>query len=131
MKVKKWILPSLVILGLAIPLALPLLVGAQVTTPGMQEGLLGFTTGAGITGETSLPLIIGRIVRIVISLLGLVATVIVIIGGFKWMTSGGSEEKIADAKKLMINGLIGLVLVILAYAIATFIISQLGGITQE
>jgi len=60
-----------------------------------------------------------------------VATVIVIIGGFKWMTSGGSEEKIADAKKLMINGLIGLVLVILAYAIATFIISQLGGITQE
>ena len=126
MKVKKWIIPGLIILGLA----LPLLASAQVETEGMQAGLGEFTTGAGITGETSLPLIIGRIVKIIISLLGLVAAVIIIIGGFKWMTSAGNEEKITAAKKLMINGLIGLILVILAYAIATFIITQLGGITE-
>ena len=122
---KKWIIPGLVILGLA----LPLLAGAQIATPGMQEGFTEFGEQAGY-GQADLTKIIGQIVKIVISLLGLVAAVIIIVGGFMWMTSGGEEEKITKAKKLMINGLIGLILVILAYAIATFIINQLGGITE-
>ena len=123
---KKWIIPGLVILGLA----LPLLAGAQ-TTAGMQWGVSTFQTEAGYGGTTDLPTVIGRIVKIVISLLGLVAAVIIIVGGFKWMTSAGAEEKITEARKLMINGLIGLILVILAYAIATFIISQLGGVAAQ
>ena len=94
----------------------------------MMTGFAQFKTEAGYAGETDLPTIIGRVVKIVISFLGLIAAVIIIVGGFKWMTSGGAEEKIADAKKLMINGLIGLILVVLAYALASFIISQLGGL---
>ena len=129
MKMKKWILPCLIILGLAIPLVLPLLVSAEVTT--MGEGLQDFgETAMGTGAETSLPIIIGQVVKIVISLLGLIAAVIIIVGGFMWMTSGGEEEKITKAKKLMINGLIGLILVILAYAIATFIISKLAGVAK-
>jgi len=78
-------------------------------------------------GQTtvSLTTIIGNIIKVVVSLLGLIAVVLIIIGGFQWMTSGGEEEKITKAKQLMINGIIGLVIIVLAYAIATFIIDKL------
>lgn len=81
-------------------------------------------------GEASLSKIIGNIIKIVLSLLGLVAVVLIIVGGFQWMTSGGNEEKIGNAKKLMGAALIGLIIVILAYAIASFVISNLTGVTN-
>lgn len=100
------------------------LVKAQTLDVGLLED---FRTTAGY-GEASLPQIIGRIVRIILSLLGLIAVIIIIIGGLMWMTSGGSPEKIDKAKKIIINALIGLLIVVSAYAIASFIISKLGGI---
>jgi len=104
----------------------PMPAAAEITGgAGMEE----FTEASGVSGA-SLPTIIGRIVRIVISFLGLIAAVIIIVGGFQWMTSGGNEDKIAKAKKLMINGVIGMVLVVLAYAIATFIMSQIVTIAE-
>ncbi len=82
-------------------------------------------------GEATLPQAIGRIVRIGLSLLGLLAVIIMIIGGFMWMTSGGAVEKIKKAKGIMINGLIGLLIIVFAYALVSFVIGQLGGISSN
>ena len=57
------------------------------------------------------------------------AVVIILIGGFEWMTAGGSEDKIATAKKRMGAGVVGLVIIFLAYAIASFVITQLMDVT--
>ena len=125
---KKAVFISLIVLSLVLPMMFYANQAVGAVTPPMQEGLDVFQTASGASTAT-LPAVIGRIVRIVISLLGLVAAIIIILGGFQWMTSGGNEEKIAGAKKLMINGLIGMVLVILAYAIASFVITQLTVVT--
>ncbi len=66
-----------------------------------------------------------RIINLVLTFLGLVAVVIVLIGGFKWMTAGGSEEKIGAAKKLLVGGLVGLVIVLLAWGISTWVITTI------
>jgi len=116
---------SLLILG-SILLLIPLAVSAQAQ---MNQGLQEFL-GQTNMGNVSLPTAIGRIVRIVISFLGLIAVVIVIIGGFKWMTSGGNEEAVGKAKKLMVSGLIGLAIIILAYAVAVFVINALADIVR-
>src|SRR3989338_7586660 len=42
-----------------------------------------------------------RIINVILTLLGTVATVIILIGGFKWMTAGGNDDKIGESKKLM------------------------------
>ena len=86
-------------------------------------------TSAGI-GESSLPAILGRIFKIVLSVLGLIALVVVIIAGIQWMTSGGNSEKIKKAKALLSAGLIGLLIIVCAYAMVSFIISSLGGVTE-
>lgn len=75
--------------------------------------------------NVELTVVIGRIVRIILSFLGLIAVIIIIIGGFQWMTSGGNEEKIGAAKKLMGAGIVGLIIVVLAYAIASFVINAI------
>jgi len=41
------------------------------------------------------------------------------------MTAGGNDEKVGKAKKMMIQGVIGMIIILLAYAIATFVIQRL------
>ena len=68
---------------------------------------------------------IAQIIRVAMGLLGIVAVVIILIGGFKWMTAGGNEDQVGEAKKWIFSGVIGLVIILSAYALASFIITQL------
>ncbi len=68
---------------------------------------------------------IARIIRVAMSLLGIIAVVIILIGGFTWMTAGGNDEKVGEAKKWIFSGVIGLAIILSSYAIATFVINSL------
>ena len=68
--------------------------------------------------------VVVNVIKFVLSFLGILAVVIVLYAGFKWMLSGGSEDKVSEAKKMLIAGLIGLVIVLLSYAIADFVLTQ-------
>jgi hypothetical protein len=118
-RVNLWM--SLLVIGFL--LFLPNLVFAQ---PIMNQGLGEFENVTGLQ-PTPLPILIGRIVKIILSFLGLIGLIIIIIGGFLWMTSGGVPEKISKAKKLIINGLIGLLIIVFAYAVVSFILKLLSG----
>lgn len=74
--------------------------------------------------------IVGRIINFVLSFLGLVVLVLVIYAGFLWMTSGGEEEKVRRAQNILKNAAIGLVIILSAWGITTFILSRLWGATQ-
>lgn len=84
-----------------------------------------FTGATGLGGETDLQVTIANLIRVVIQFLGVVAVVIVLYGGFKWMTASGSDEKVAEAKKILIAGLIGLAIVLTALAITNFAIGSI------
>ena len=73
-------------------------------------------------GTRDLKEIIAGIVNIFLGFLGILATLTVLYGGFIWMTSNGNSEKIEKAKRLLINGVIGLVIILSSYAIARFIL---------
>lgn len=75
---------------------------------------------------TDIRVIIAKIIRAAFALLGLVFLVIVLYGGFLWMTAGGNEEKISSAKRLFFNGVIGLVIMLSAVGITQFIMHLLG-----
>jgi Zn-dependent protease with chaperone function len=85
---------------------------------------LGYATATGLT-STDIRETAARIINVALGLLGIIAVIIILIGGFKWMTAGGNEEKVGEAKKLITAGIIGLVVIITAYAIAAFVISSL------
>ncbi len=64
----------------------------------------------------------------VLGFLGIVLLAIVMYAGFTWMTAGGEAEKIAKAKSMLVNAVAGIVIVASSYAIASFVIGQLGTI---
>jgi len=76
-------------------------------------------------GTQSLQATITSIIRVALSLLGIVALVIILMGGFKWMTAAGSEEKVKEAKRLIFQGIIGMAIVLSAFAITTFVVESL------
>jgi hypothetical protein len=76
-------------------------------------------------GTTDIRTIIGRIIYVALGIMGTVLLVIIIYAGFLWMTAGGNEERVATAKKWLINGVIGLAIILASYAITYFIITRL------
>ncbi|MBI2011480.1 hypothetical protein HYS91_01795 [Candidatus Daviesbacteria bacterium] len=74
--------------------------------------------GSGVDPNTALGTIIGNLVTIVIVLGALMVLVFLVIGAFNWITSGGEKEKVASARGTILNALIGLVVLAVAFVIA-------------
>lgn len=90
------------------------------------------SVGASIALSESNPVQVAtKVINILLSFLGILALAVILWGGFIWMTSNGSEEKIATARKILLNGAIGLVIILSAWGIATFILSKLISVTGD
>jgi len=113
-----WALSALILLTLVI---LPTIVLAQGANP-INEGLEKFSAENVALGTKDIRTSVGQIINVLMGFLGVIAVVIVLIGGFKWMTAGGNEEKVGEAKKLIMSGVIGLAIVLASYSIATFVV---------
>jgi hypothetical protein len=85
---------------------------------------LNYATAIGL-GTQDVRSTISNIIRAFMGLLGIVAVCIILLGGFKWMTAAGNEEAVNDAKKLIVSGVIGLVIILSAYAIAQFVVGSI------
>lgn len=80
-------------------------------------------------GTTDIRVIVARIIRNFFALLGIVAVVLILYGGFLWMTSNGEESQIDKAKRVILNAVIGLAIILSAVAITQFILSRLSEAT--
>jgi len=87
---------------------------------------IGLEMGAGTgLGNRDLRISTSLVIRAAMGLLGIAATVIVLIGGYTWMTAGGNDEKIGEAKKWMFAGVIGLAIIFSAYSISNFVLDRI------
>ncbi len=98
----------------------------QLEAEDLLSADFGDSTGL---GQSDLQEAIGSLIRVALGFLGVVAVVIILLGGFKWMTAGGNDEKVGEAKRLIVAGIIGLAIILSAYAIASFVISSIVGAT--
>lgn len=96
------------------------------TTPDL--GLAQVGEGLGMPA-TDIRLIVARIIRVALGLLGIVVLGLILYGGYVWMTAGGNEDNIATAKKILFNAVIGLAIILSAFTIVSFVINQLVGAT--
>lgn len=67
----------------------------------------------------------GQIIGLALSFVGVIFLVLMIYAGIMWMTAQGNDQQVGKAKNLLINAIIGLVIVFAAYAITTFIGSEI------
>ncbi len=68
---------------------------------------------------------VGLIINVGLGLIGVVFLIILISGGFLWMTAGGNSDQTKRAKDMMSRAVIGTAIVLMAYAITFFVITLL------
>ena len=135
---KKKILKNIVSLAALFLMIMPMLLvasSANATALGPQDlwgkqlDSTGKPTGANIDVSTQTGLgaadprvVVANVIRVVLGFLGIIAVIIIVIGGFEWMTSGGSDAKAKEGKTRIVNGVIGLLIILAAYGIANFAI---------
>ncbi len=114
-------------------LCLALLVLILPITAAAQEDMFGLNVinKANIALPGAEPTVTAvRIINIALGFLGIIAVVIVLYGGFMWMTAGGNEERITKAKQILTAGIIGLIIIVMAWGIARYAISALMNVTK-
>lgn len=66
-----------------------------------------------------------QITNVVLYIVGVIAVIMLIIGGIKYVVSGGDAKKVTDAKNTVLYAIIGLIIAFLAFAIVNFVITSL------
>jgi hypothetical protein len=72
-----------------------------------------------------------NIVKFLMTFLGIIAVVIILYGGFMWMTAAGNEDRVGKAKSIIVAGAIGLAVIISAYVIVNFVISTTNSVVTN
>jgi len=98
------------------------IVRAQADTLGIEQ-----IDQNSVLASEDIRIIIVRIINTLLGLLGIVTVVLMVYAGYIIMTAAGSEERIAQGRKIMINAVIGLIIIMSAWAITKFIINALSG----
>ncbi len=132
----RYLMASAITLTMAFVMVAPTQVNSQNSAkiqdcgPGDIFGCksLGGNNGVGLSSAPPGQIIV-KLIQTAMGFLGLVAVVIILYGGFKWMTAAGNEEKVEEAKKLIGAGIIGMIIILTAYALVTFVLRSLFSIT--
>jgi hypothetical protein len=128
--IKKNLLIIASTLALAFAVAVPAVVGAQ--TPDIDGSLC---SGANLStapascaedaeAEQSINDIIATVINIFSLVVGVVSVIMIIVGGLKYITSGGDSSNITGAKNTILYAIVGLVIVALAQIIVRFVLSR-------
>ncbi len=94
----------------------------------IQGGLTSLKTGATElpSTETDLKVTVGKVIQIFLGFLGIIAVVLILFAGFLWMTAGGDSGKVDKAKDYIKNAVIGIVIILSAYIITSYVLTQVG-----
>lgn len=129
MKPGKWFLALVLVIGLATGLSLVLTPAPQVHAAStFSVESIGGSIGL---GSADLKTTVINILKWVLGALTLVALVYLIYGGFLWLTAAGDERRIEKAKQVILQALIGMVIVLLAWAIVIFVAGGISNILGQ
>jgi hypothetical protein len=137
-KIKTLIVTLALSLGLVAPMAVPAVASALgdannninkglctgVTDATGSEGSNGGCFNTDGNGEGTLKTLAQKIINIFSIIVGIVAVIMVIYGGFRYITSGGDSSRVGNAKNTLIYAIIGLIIVALAQFLVHFVLTS-------
>jgi len=115
---------TLTVLTLASILCLFAVPAFAISEPNAQDSLENLRKQTGYT-TTDLPTFIGRIIKWVLGIIGVVMIAMFVYGGVMYATSAGNEDRIETGKKVMVYTIVGVIIIALAYVLTDFVIDAL------
>lgn len=129
---KKGLKQGLIVLGLSAVLlmvfsALGGVASAQLINPGDNPSNVAAATG----GQSSIRALALTIVNFFLGFLGIIAVIMIIYGGFTYVTAAGNQEKIQSAKKIIMYAIIGIIVVLISFALVSTVLGGVGTGTDQ
>ncbi len=112
----------------ALPFGAALRIPFVHASPDLTSNLTDVNADASL-GSEDLTSTIGKLISALLSVLGVIFLLLIIWAGFMWMTAAGEPKKVDKAKEILITSVVGLIILLSAYAISTFVIEQLATAT--
>lgn len=97
--------------------------GYELTAGGLCVPTSPFSSG--VASKKNLSDLVSEVLKILLTLSGIVAVIILVIGGFQYMTARGNAEQAEKGRQTLINAIIGLVIIVLAYTIVNVVTNAL------
>lgn len=93
---------------------------------GQACGGVNLSNGSGACADSSgkLSTIIGVVINILSVIVGIVAVIFIMVGGFKFITSGGDAQSIASARMTILYAVVGLVVVAMAQIVVKYVLHR-------
>lgn len=92
------------------------------TVPDPYTGLcIKQNNAPGLLGAQSISEVMIIIINILLAIAAIIAVLFIVIGGYRYLFSAGNDEKAKEGQKTLVNAVIGLVIIILAYVIVTVV----------
>lgn len=91
----------------------------------IKNNLGEFNENAGLPANENLADTIVTIINIVLGFLALVFVILIIYGGFTYMTAGGTAEKTKKATDILKNSVIGVIIIVLSGIFVNYILDTL------
>lgn len=79
--------------------------------------------------NTSIATYIGNIIQYALSILGVLFLCFLVYAGFLWMTARGDDEQVGKSREIMRNAVVGLIIVLMSYALTFYVVSKLSSTT--
>ncbi len=79
-------------------------------------------------GVTTPQQLIGKVISAILGVIGSVALLMFVYGGFVWMTAAGNEKKVSQGRDVLMWAAIGLVIIFISYAAVKFLIGEVIGV---
>lgn len=110
------------VISFSVVALVPVSVFAQLSQAQQDLSSIGSELGG---SPTNLPELVGKLINIFLSVLGIFFVVLVVYAGYLWMTDMGEGKKVEKAKTLLGQAIIGIVITLSAYAISSFVIERI------
>ncbi len=88
-------------------------------------------TYEGGANKDSLVIAIGKIINVILGFLGIIFIVLIIYGGFMWMTARGNEAQVESAKKILGRSIIGVIIILVSFIITWFVMGTLSDLVDQ
>jgi hypothetical protein len=142
-KIKSYLMVAVMSLSFGAPVMVPAMVGVASAecSNGIQTNVgagadaasspsVSTCTPTSGDGSTGLSNIAKKITNLFSLIVGAIAIIMIIYGGFRYITSGGDSGKVGSAKNTLIYAIIGLIIVALAQLIVRFVLTQTNSTTN-
>ena len=100
-------------------------VGAQMIDSGSMKDQANDFNSKAQFGDATVGVVVANAIKAFLSFLGIIFIVLIIYGGFRWMTARGNEQQVTEAKDSIKRAVIGIIIIMAAYAITFFVFEAL------